>query len=343
MEIYKYETNKKRNLYLNKTKVSTKKILKNPEYQVINIYPELQYQSFLGFGGAFTGASGICFSSLPGEKQENLIKDYFSEDGINYNLGRLTIGSSDFSDKSYSYSKKPDLSDFSIDEDKTYIIPFIKKAKEQNNNLKFLASPWSPPKFMKSNKMLILGGKLLDKYKQTYAEYLCKYIKSYTDERIPISYITVQNEPNALQTWESCLYSEKEEAEFAIKYLYPTFQKNNINTKILIWDQNKEKLFSRTKNELTNNEALQAISGIAFHWYTGDHFENIKLVADNFPGKLLFHTEICTGFSNFNPNEELKNAEYYAHDILGDLNSGINAYFDWNLILNHKGRAKSQT
>ena len=190
---------------------------------------------------------------------------------------------------------------------------------------------------MKSNKMLILGGKLLDKYKQLYADYLIKYIKAYENESININYITVQNEPNAVQTWESCLYSSKEEAEFATNYLYPIFQKNNIHTKILIWDQNKDKLYSRTISELINNTTLNAISGIAFHWYTGDHFENIKLVSDAFPGKLLFNTEICTGFSNFNPDEEIKNAEFYAHDILGDLNSGINAYFDWNLILNHKG------
>ena len=101
MEIYKYETNYKRNLFLNKTKITTKKIFKNPEYQVINVYPEIKYQSFLGFGGAFTQSSGINFSKLSDEKKESFIKDYFSEDGLAYNLGRLTIGSSDFSDKSY--------------------------------------------------------------------------------------------------------------------------------------------------------------------------------------------------------------------------------------------------
>ena len=337
MEIYKYETNYKRNLFFNKTKVTSKKILKNPEYQVINIYPEIKYQDFIGFGGAFTQSSGINFSKLSNEKKDSLIKDYFSKDGLDYSLGRLTIGSSDFSDKSYSYSKKSDLSDFSIDEDKNYIIPLIKKAIDTKNNLKFLASPWSPPKFMKSNKMLVLGGKLLDKYKQTYADYLVKYIKAYEKENININYITVQNEPNAVQTWESCIYTDKEEAEFAIKYLYPTFQNNNINTKIFIWDQNREKLFTRAISELNSNDALKAISGIAFHWYTGDHFENIKLVSETFPGKLLFHTEICTGFSHFKPNEELKNAEMYAHDIIGDLNNGVNAYFDWNLLLDHKG------
>ena len=149
--------------------------------------------------------------------------------------------------------------------------------------------------------------------------------------------MTVQNEPNALQIWESCLYSAKEEANFAINYLSPTFKENNINTKILIWDHNKEKLFSRVMQELNNNKALDAISGIAFHWYTGDHFENISLTHESFPGKLLIHTEGCTGYSKFNQNDEIKNAEMYGHDILGDLNNGINAYIDWNLVLDNKG------
>ena len=205
MEFYKYETNYKRNLFFNKTKVTSKKILKNPEYQVINIYPEIKYQDFIGFGGAFTQSSGINFSKLSDEKKDSLIKDYFSKDGLDYSLGRLTIGSSDFSDKSYSYSKKSDLSDFSIDEDKNYIIPLIKKAIDTKKDLKFLASPWSPPKFMKSNKMLVLGGKLLDKYKQTYANYLVKYIKAYEKERINIDYIT---------KWAKCC------SNLGILYLY---------------------------------------------------------------------------------------------------------------------------
>lgn len=190
---------------------------------------------------------------------------------------------------------------------------------------------------MKSNKMLVLGGKLLDKYKQTWADYISKYILEYKNYGINIEYITVQNEPNAIQLWESCLYSSDEEINFVVNYLYPTFNKNNINTKILIWDHNKEKLFTRALAELKNNDALKAVSGIAFHYYTGDHFENISLTADAFPGMLLIHTEGCTGFSKFNPDEEIKNAEIYAHEILGDLNAGANAYIDWNLVLDNKG------
>lgn len=337
MQITKTETNYKRKMFFSTSNVKTKRYSEKFENQIINIYPEIKYQTILGFGGAITEATALTYFSLPENRQSEFMKEYFSNDGANYNLCRLTIGSSDFAEKSYSYSNKADLSDFSIEKDTKYIIPFIKTAQKLNPNLKFLASPWSPPKFMKSNKMLVLGGKLLDKYKKTWADYLVKYIKAYKNAGINIDYITVQNEPNAIQVWESCLYSSQDEKDFVINYLFPTFQANNISTKILIWDHNKEKLFTRTSTELTDNKSLEAISGIAFHWYTGDHFENIALTKDFFPGKLLIHTEGCTGYSKFNPNDEEKNAEIYGHDIIGDLNSGINGYIDWNMCLDYKG------
>ena len=336
MKIKKYETNFKRNLFWHESIINSKPYSEKIESKVINIYPEITYQSIIGFGGAFTESAGFAYSKLNQEKKEELINAYFSSNGLNYSMGRLPIGSSDFSLSSYSYSKKSDLSDFTIQRDKEYLLPFLNDVISQKT-LKLLASPWSPPAFMKSNKMLKLGGKLLNKYNQTWTDYLVKYINSYQNEGIHIDYLTVQNEPNATQIWESCLYSAQEEANFATNYLYYNFIKNNIDTKILIWDHNKEKLFTRCMAELTTESSLKAISGFAFHWYTGDHFENIKLTHDAFPDKLLFHTEGCTGYSNFNKNEEVKNGEIYAHDILGDLNSGINAFLDWNLILDHKG------
>ena len=337
MEITKFETNYKRKLFFNKTKITPKKYSEKLENQVINIYPDITYQTILGFGGAFTESTGYAIKQLPNNLQTQIINDYFSQNGLNYTIGRLPIGSSDFSLKSYSYSNKEDLSDFNIDKDKEYILPTIKSAQKINPQIVFLSSPWSPPKFMKSNKMLTLGGKLLEKYKQSWANYFVKYIKEYEKQGINIKYVTVQNEPNAVQLWESCLYSPEEEINFAVNFLYPTFKSNNINAKILIWDHNKEKLFTRSKKELTNNKALEAISGIAYHYYSGDHFENIELTHNAFPGKLLIHTEGCTGYSKFNPNDEVHNGELYGHDILGDLNSWSNAYIDWNLVLDNKG------
>ena len=112
------------------------------------------------------------------EVKNEILNEYFSENEMNYTICRLSIGSSDFSIKSYSYSNKEDLSDFSISEDMKYVIPVIKDAKKINSNIKFLASCWSPPSFMKSNKKLTNGGILLPEFKKTYAEYLVKYINA---------------------------------------------------------------------------------------------------------------------------------------------------------------------
>ena len=339
MNIKKFETNFKRKLFLYETSnIKTKPYSEKIENNVINIYPNITYQNIIGFGGAFTESTCFCLNELNTSISDKILNEYFSESGLNYNLCRLPIGSSDFSLNSYSYSNKKDLSDFSIERDKKYIIPTIKSAQKINPNIKFLASPWSPPKFMKNNKMLYFGGKLLDKYKQIWANYLVKYVNCYKNENINIDYMTVQNEPNAVQIWESCTYTPEEELDLVKNYLYPTFKDSNINVKFLIWDHNKEKLLNRAIQEIKDNLSLNAISGFAFHWYTGDHFENIELVHEMFPGKLLIHTEGCTGYSKFNPNDEVHNAEIYGHDIIGDLNAGINGYIDWNMVLDYKGR-----
>lgn len=335
MEIVKVETNFKRNLFWNVHRLKFNGKLKNMERGIINLYPEVKVQEIVGFGGAFTEASGYCLAKINHNQGSKIIEDYFSEDGLQYNFCRISIGSTDFSLSSYSYLKKPDINTFSIARDEEYIIPMIKKAFEKNPNLKFLATPWSPPAFMKSNKILNLGGKLLEKYKRSYAEYLTKFILEYQKRGIEIDYMTVQNEPNAIQVWESCLYYGAEEADFAKNYLEPEFVKNGIKTKILAWDHNKERLYTRAKEVF--EIAQSAVSGMAMHWYSGDYFEEIALTKNQFPNKLLFHTEGCTGFSHFRKEDEVKNGEMYAHDMIGDLNSGVSGFIDWNLILDHKG------
>lgn len=253
MKIVKYETNKNKNLYFKKNKIRYKRNHFLIDKFVVNIYPDYTYQQFYGFGAAITESAAYCYSLLPEDKKQQFMIDMFSN--INYSLCRLTIGSCDFSLNSYSYAKKKDLSDFNIERDKKYVIPFIQDALKVNPNLKFLATPWSPPKFMKNTKCLVLGGKLLNKYKQTYADYFVKYLTSYKEFGINIDYITIQNETNAMPIWESCLYSAKDEVDFLVNYLHPTFQKNNIDTKILVYDHNKEKLFTRAVDEFSNEEA----------------------------------------------------------------------------------------
>ena len=330
MNITKYETNKNKNYYFHESKIKSRKNWFFIDRLVVNVYPDMTYQQFLGFGACITESSAYCYSLLSEEKKKEFMQDMFGN--INYSLCRLPIGSCDFSLNSYSYAKKHDLSDFNIERDKKYIIPFIQDALKVNPNLRFLASPWSPPRFMKNTKLLILGGKLLNKYKQTYADYFVKYLNSYKELGINVDYVTIQNETNGMPIWESCLYNAKDEVDFLVNYLYPTFEKNGIKTKILVYDHNKEKLFNRAVAEFSNPEANKAASGIAFHWYSGNHFENISLCREKFPDKLLFHTEGCFSFDQNNsfPNQ-------YAHDIIEDLNAGVNGYIDWNILLDSKG------
>lgn len=337
MKVIKIETNYKRKMFWHNTNMFCKNDNDKIENKIINIYPELEYQTILGFGGAFTQSSGYNFVKLDDGKKQRLLSDYFSENGLNYNMGRLPIGSCDFSPEEYSYSYKDDLLDFTIKKDEEYIFPILNEARKMREDLKLISSPWSPPAFMKDNNRLVLGGKLLEKYKETWASYFVKYIQEYKNKGINIDYVTVQNEPNAKQLWESCLYTAQEESNFAVHYLYPKFKENKVNTGILIWDHNKDKIYKRAVEELSNKEALDAIAGIVYHYYTGDHFESLELVRERFPGKLLIHTEGCTGYSHFREEDEIKNGEIYGHDILGDLNAGSNAYIDWNLLLDNRG------
>lgn len=307
------------------------------ENKLIILYPDIKYQTILGFGGAFTEASGYAISRLPKKQYDNAIKEYFSPEGLNYSFCRTPINSCDFSLDSYAYLQKPDLSTFSIERDKKYLIPMILAAQNRQSKLQLLASPWSPPFFMKTNQKMIEGGKLLDEFKQLWANYLVRYVREYESLGISIQYMTIQNEPKAVQTWESCLYNPQEEADLVRNYLYPTFQNAHKQVQFLIWDHNKERVFYRSKSILDDFETRKIVSGIAFHWYSGDHFENLKLVKQNYPEKLLIATEGCTGYSQFRTEDEIMNAEIYAHDYLGNLNSGINGQIDWNLFLDNQG------
>lgn len=264
MKIEKIETNLKRNLLLHSSSVKFSSPSKRAQNQVISIYPSLTFQEFLGFGGALTESSCYVLSKLEKNLANQILDEYFAKENLNYQFARISIGSCDFSLDSYSYATKKDLSDFSINRDLKYIIPIIKYAQKRNKNLKFLASAWSPPAFMKDNHHLFGGGKLLPSYKNLWAKYLIKFVQSYQSEGIPISYMTLQNEPNAKQIWESCLYTSAEEADLLKNYLFPTFQTNGIQTKFLIWDHNKDIVLERSLETLIDYNALNYVKRNCF-------------------------------------------------------------------------------
>lgn len=308
---------------------------------LVNIYPDVTYQTMRGFGGAFTEAAAHNYAGMSEEKKKELTEAYFGESGLRYNIGRVHMNSCDFALGNYTYIEEGDteLKTFSIAHDFNEIIPMIKAAQAAcREEIVFLMSPWSPPAFMKTNQDMNHGGSLKKEYYQLWADYFVRFIKAYKEAGIPLSYLTVQNEPMAVQTWDSCIYTAEEESLFVREYLGPTLEKEGLaDVKIFVWDHNKESAYQRFKDTVADETADKYIKGAAIHWYTGDHFEAIEIMKKQYPDKEVFFTEGCVEYSRFADSGEIDKAEMYAHDILGNLNAGISASIDWNLILDEKG------
>jgi len=313
----------------------------NQERFILNLYPEVAFQTVMGFGGAFTEAAGYVFSLLPAKKQEELLAAYFGSDGLHYTLGRASIDSCDFSLGNYSAVTDPndrELATFTLARDEQYVLPLIERARALEPGLQVMLSPWSPPAFMKTNGQKNGGGKLLPAYLEMWARYMCRYVKEYEKRGIPVFALSVQNEPNAVQAWDSCVYSPEEELSFLQDGLIPAKESAGLKSVALtVWDHNKERLYDRTAFLCSDEKVRKAIGAVGYHWYSGDHFEAVDLVSKQYPDKLLIFTEGCIEYSRFAQDSALKHAQMYAHEIIGSLNAGMHAFLDWNLCLTLEG------
>ncbi|MFV0343022.1 MAG: glycoside hydrolase family 30 protein [Anaerocolumna sp.] len=307
---------------------------------VVNLYSEIEYQTFHGFGGAITEAAGYAYSKLTDDKKEEIIETYFGKSGNCYNMIRTHMDSCDFSLSNYTAMEDKtdiEMNSFSLKRNEEYILPLLRAARKiREEDFDLMLTPWSPPAFMKTNNDRNHGGKLKEEYLGFWAEYICRYIKEYEMLGFKVNRITIQNEPEAVQTWDSCIFSGEEEKIFLRDYLYPSLVKNELShVKVNIWDHNKEILLDRAKATI-DEDTDKMIDGIAFHWYTGDHFDAIKLTHEAYPDKELIFTEGCVEYSRFD-SSQLRNAQMYAHDIIGNLNCGMTGFIDWNILLDEKG------
>jgi glucosylceramidase len=309
--------------------------------------PARKFQTILGVGGALTDASGETFAKLPPAKQQEFLDAHFSvSKGIGYTLARTNIHSCDFSSGSYTYVTEGDkaLQSFSVNHDKEFRIPFIKRVQAATGGkLTLFGSPWSPPAFMKSNNDMLHGGKLKPEFYQSWANYYTKFIKAYEREGIPIWGISVQNEPMATQRWESCIYSAEDERDFLKNYLGPTMRREGLgNKKIIAWDHNRDLIYQRARTILTDAKAAQYVWGIGYHWYEpwsgGDQmFDNVKLVEESFPDKKLIFTEGCNDAFKTEELGAWRLGERYGSSMFNDFNSGTVGWTDWNVLLDENG------
>ena len=311
------------------------------EEQLINLYPQVKYQTMDGFGGAITDSAAYIYSLMSPEQKKQMLTEYFGQDSMKYRFVRIPIDSCDFSLEHYEADgdeNDPELENFSFTRVEKYILPMLVDAEAAyGKKLEIMLSPWSPPAYMKTNGERNHGGKLKACYWKRWAEYICRYIEEYRNRGFNVTMLTLQNEPKAVQTWDSCIFTAEEEKVFLRDYVWPSLIAYGLNDiEIYIWDHNKERAFEWAET-IIDDETDHMIAGLAFHWYSGDHFEALQMIRERFPKKKLLLSEACIEFSKYRADDNLVNAQKYAHDIMGDLNAGMSTFLDWNLVLDERG------
>jgi len=350
------------------------------ESGVINLYPGITYQTIDGFGGAMTESSAYLLMSLGKEERREVLKALFGPQGNRLKFIRTSIDSCDFGLGEYQAVedplKDPDFATFTLDRDRKYIIPMIREAMEVSAEpLSVLLSPWSPPKQWKTpparpkNDASVyggmfgdinydepsrdFGGSLKPEYYGAWARYLAKYVRAYLDEGIPVTMMTMQNESIAATPWDSCVWEAAEQKKFLRDDLWPEFVKAGLSdqVKLYIWDHNKERVLEWSLAML-DEETIPMVGGIAFHWYSGDHFEDVQMTREKFPDMNLMLSECCCmgreeaderiAMFGQRPDKTPAQKDYldavsYAHELIGDLNAGTNRWIDWNFCLDAKG------
>ena len=302
--------------------------------------PKATFQKILGFGGAFTESACYNLYRVGKETREKALRLYFDpEEGIGYSIGRVSIHGCDFSLSSYTYIQEGDaeLKTFDIARDRTYVIPIIRRAEEiAGKKISLLASPWTPPAFMKDNNSPLRGGHLLEKFADAWARYFLRFIQEYRKEKLTIWGVSVQNEPAAVQRWDSCIYSPEQERDFVKNHLGPILKNSDAkDVNILVWDHNRDIIVERVTPIYQDKEASQYIWGTAFHWYVSEAFENVGKVHNLFPDKGLLFTEGCV--EGGVKIDAWHTGERYAFNMIGDLNNFCEGYIDWNLWLDTYG------
>jgi glucosylceramidase len=308
---------------------------------VIFVDPTKPFQTLVGIGGALTDAAAETFDKLPAARQQELLTAYFDpKSGLGYSLGRTNINSCDFSSDTYTYVSAGDkeLKSFNVEHDRQHRIPFIQKALATAGNLTLFASPWSPPAWMKDNNDMLHGGSLKPEYYSAWANYYAKFVEAYAKEGIAIWGVSVQNEPMAIQTWESCVFTAQQERDFVKNFLGPTLVQHGLgDKKIIVWDHNRTMMYQRAATILEDPAAAKYVWGVGFHWYVNDSFENVRLVHDAFPGTHLMFTEGCHGPYDGAQLDEWHWGEAYGKAIINDFNNGADGWTDWNVLLDDTG------
>lgn len=296
------------------------------------------FQTMDGFGYALTGGSAILINAMTPETRNALLNELFGnrENELAVSYLRISIGASDLSDRVFTYNDlpagetDPEMKKFSIEPEKKDLIPVLKEILKINPGIKIMGSPWTPPVWMKTNKSS-KGGSLLPEFYDAYALYFVKYIHAMKSEGIRIDAITIQNEPLHPGNNPSLLMPAAEQAAFIKKSLGPAFRKAGIDTKIVIYDHNANRI-DYPLEILNDAEARQYVDGSAFHLYEGG-IDALSKVQMAYPDKSLYFTEQWVGA----PGNFAGDFDWHVQNlIIGASRNWCKTVIEWNLAADPK-------
>ena len=306
--------------------------------QVITITPATTYQTMTGFGASFTDSSAWLVYNSP-LRNQIMTKLFDPTQGIGLDFLRQPIGASDFSLSLYSYDDMPsgqtdpNLTDFSTSHDNAYIIPILQQALQINPQTTIMATPWSPPGWMKTSGSMI-GGTLNTADYQVFANYLVKFLQAYKAAGVPVSFITAQNEPEySPSNYPGSTFTSTQEANFIANNLGPAIKAAGVNTGILDYDHNwNDPSFPETV--LGDSAAAQYVSGTAWHCYSGDPSAQSTVEA-LYPTYGTYETE-CSGSESSPVSDTF--ADTLDYDVGNLVIDGTRNYaksvVTWNMALN---------
>lgn len=299
--------------------------------------PARRFQEVLGFGAAFTDAACYMFNQLAPDARKALFHDLYDASELGLGVARVCIGSSDYATKAYSYDESdtpdPELSKFSIAHDRQWILPMLREARTVNPELFLLASPWSPPGWMKDNNSM-LGGTIRRRYLPVYAQYFIRFLQAYQQEGVRIDAVSSQNEVDTDQDGRmpACTWPQEIEVAFVGEQLGPAIDKAGLATKIWLIDHNYN-LWGRALASLENDLVRKYADGVAWHGYIGEPKEMAR-VHDAFPSKHQYWTE---GGPDITAADYETDWTRWAMQFSGILRNWARTIIAWNYALDEKG------
>lgn len=293
-------------------------------------------QPMLGFGSAYTDASCFLLSQMDSVKRQAFLAETFSPSKMNLNVGRTTIGASDYSRNLYSYDDVVNdvaMEHFSIAHDEGYILPMLREMRRVNPELFLLSTPWSPPGWMKTYGSM-LGGWMTSKYLEPYSRYFGKFLDAYRAAGVEVNAVTSQNELETDQAGHmpAAYFTPEIESTFIRDYLGPLLGKRSGKTQIWLLDHNYE-LWKRVRWQLQDPELRKYVSGVAWHGYVGtpDQMSRLHEVEPQMP---FYWTE---GGPDINDPKYALDWTRWGNVFTSALSNWCRCIITWNLMLDEKG------